>query len=511
MSDCDTLGHEKVILSDDLTDSRYHNQILNIRVDTLTDELGAVQEELSLATVDRLKLKDKWRQVSKHAGIMHTHKHQKHPNNNHQGVKSLQRDLKKLKHDLSTFESSHKGLLEEIGELGRQLVVAENNLANVGYFKVTVERHLRQCKDRNTRLESHLRVIYNDLVEMESHHTSSTKKTPRRSAKVLLETLELHHYFASMEDDLRDVREQNRSLAEDQQDLKERCNALEQEKQVNYASSEYIQDSMVGQHTYIAQLQKEKQQLVYEKERLQTKLSLSKNDKERMLDNMQRLSRSLGSTTRYNRELEAKLQSFKVDLSDMENRAFAHSESRNKHGAKGYDQLDSGVGGRSSSGDFLCPNCRDSVNKKFLGISKNTQLLGDELLDCIVDNMSLETAIFSFLEEKTFLEHEMHHLEGESFGYTSTNNNAHNDLRTNSLQRSRAYSQFSNYSETNNAPGWSGSQLSIESTDQSPTSSSVRKWRARTDREESLAKFLTHVHDPAIPYIKIWTQSSSRY
>lgn len=477
MSDCDTLGHEKVILSDDLTDSRYHNKILNIRVDTLTAELGAVQEDLSLATVDRLKLKDKWRQVSKHAGItFSSHKHHKHPNSHHQGVKSLQRDLKKLKYDLSTFESSHKGLLDEIGELGRQLVVAENNLANVGYFKVTVERHLRQCKDRNTRLESHLRVIYNDLVEMESHHTSSTKRTPRRSAKVLLETLELHHYFASMEDDLRDVREQNKSLLEDQQDLKERCNALEQEKQVNYASSEYIQDSMVGQHTYIAQLQKEKQQLAYEKERLQTKLSLSKNDKERMLDNMQRLSRSLGATTRYNRELEAKLQSFKVDLSDMENRAYAHpGNNNNKRGtSNGYDQLDSGVGGRSSSGDFLCSNCRDSVNKKFLGISKNTQLLGDELLDCIVDNMSLETAIFSFLEEKTFLEHELHHLEADSFGYGSANNSTrHNDSNTNSLQRSRAYSQFSNYSETNNAPGWSGSQLSIESTD--PPTSSVRR------------------------------------
>ena len=457
MNDCDTLGHEKVILSDDLTDSRYDNKILNIRVDNLTTELGAVQEDLSLATVDRLKLKDKWRQVSKHAGENHTNDHKY----NHHGVKSLQRDLKKIKNDISSFESSHKGLFDEIGELSRQLVVAENNLANVGYFKITVERHLRQFKDRNTRLESHLRVIYNDLVEMEGHTAAkSDKKTPHKSAKVLLETLELHHYFASIEDDLIDVREQNKSLLEDQQDLKERCNALEQEKQVNYASSEYIQDSMVGQHTYITQLQKDKQQLAYDKERLQTKLSLSKYDKKRMLENMQRLSRSLGDTTRYNRELEAKLQSFKVDLSDMENRAYANSES--KHTNNGYDQIDSGIGGRSSSGDFLCSNCRESVNKKFLGISKNTQLLGDELLDCISDNLSLETAIFSFLEQKTFMEREIYRLEADSIDSSS---NIH---ATNSKQRTLTYSQFSNYSETN-APGWSGSQLSIESTDTLPS------------------------------------------
>lgn len=482
MNECDTLNHEKVILSDDLCDGHYHNKILNIRVNNLTAELASVQEDLSLATVDRLKLKDKWRQVAKHAGITtSTIHHSDQKNNNHiidslenidgnryyhhsGGVKSLQRDLKRLKSDLSAFEGSHQGLMDEIGELSRQIVIAENNLHNISYFRVTVERHMRQYRDRNARLESHLRVLYNDLLEMEGNHfrqTSDTAMPPRKGAKVLLEALNLHHYFSSVEQDLRDAREQNRALLEDQQDLKERCNALEQEKQVNFASSEYIQDSMVGQHSYISQLQKDKQQLAYDKERLQTKLSLFKDDKKRMLDNMQQLSRSLGATTHYNRELEAKLQSFKVDLSDMENRAFAHADKQHGGGAGVYDQIDGVTGERT--GDFLCSTCRDIVNKKFLGISKNTQLLGDELLDCICDNLSLETAIFSMLEQKTFLEHDLHYLEANN------NNNPHNLIRgggahftTNSERSMSTYSSLSNYSETNITPGWSASHLSIE-------------------------------------------------
>ncbi|XP_066935661.1 kinesin-like protein KIF15 isoform X3 [Clytia hemisphaerica] len=455
MSDSETLDHEKVILSDDVTDAHYDNKILTIRVDNLNTELRSVQEDLSLATVDRLKLKDQWRQVKKHASHFYTN------TEHNKGLKSLHRELDNLKTDLSSFEHEQKDLVSELANLNQQLVMAENNMANVSHFKHVIERHLRLYKDRNSRLESHLRVIHNDLIEMEAHRP----KAPRKSAKVLLETINLHHYFSSLEDDLKNTEAQNKSLVEDQQDLKERCNALEQEKQVTTVSSEFIQDSMVGQHTFIAQLQKDKQTLAYEKERLQTKLSLFKDDKKRMLEDMQRLSRSLGATTRYNRELEAKLQSFKVDLSDFENRAHAHSDSRN-----GFDSID-GVAAKST--DYLCTMCREKVERKFLGISKNTQLLGDELLDCITDNLSLETAIFTFLEEKTYLEHEKYHLESD-INHKYPSNNDHRDyviLQQN--RRSRTYSSLSNHSEISNMTAttnqqltprqWSGSQLSIDS------------------------------------------------
>jgi len=445
----ETLEHEKVILSDDLTDANYDHVILNIRVDNLNNELRTVQEELSLATIDRLKLKDKSRQVRKHVAQFHS------MDTSAAvvvvgGVKSLRGEVDKLKGDLSSFAKSQTELMEELEVLNHQLVIAENNVLNIDHFKFVIERHLQQYKERNARLESHLRVIYSDLTEMEGH----SKRVPRQSAKVLLETLDLHHYFQSLDTDLKNTETQNKSLKEDRLDLMERCNTLEKEKQVNTVSSEYIQDSMVGQHTFIAQLEKEKETLVYEKERLQTKMSLFKDDKKRMLDDLQRMSQSLGATTRYNRELEAKLQSFKVDLSDMENRAYAHADSRGA--ASSYDHVDA-VNAHAS--DLLCTHCREKVDRKFLGISKNTQLLGDELLDCITDNLSLETAIFTFLEQKTYLEQDVHHLQTEfhkSNGVTTSMKDTY--------QKTNTHSSLSNHSETtNNTARWSGSQFSIDS------------------------------------------------
>ena len=64
-----------------------------------------------------------------------------------------------------------------------------------------------------------------------------------------------------------------------------------------------------------------------------------------------------------------------------------------------------------NSTDLLCDQCADNVNRRFLGISKNTQLLGDELLDCITDVLSLETAIFTFMEDKANLEQEYCSIE----------------------------------------------------------------------------------------------------
>lgn len=386
MNDKDTLEHEKVILHDDLTDAQYDNQILTICVDNLNSELRAVQEELCLANVDRLKLKDRSRNIRKKAAEYHTE---------NGGLKPLQLEVAKLRNDISHFEKSQEFLLQDVRILNEQLNIAENNIFNIDHFKFVIEKHLKQYKERNNKLEAHLRVIYNDLLQMENHH-----EVPRQSTKVLLETLDLHRYFQTLEEDLRGTESQNRNLKEDAADLLERCNALEEEKQLNTVSSEYIQDSMVGQHDFISQLQNEKQQLAYEKERLQTKLALLKNDKKRMLEDMHRVSRSLGATARYNRELEQKLQAYKVDFSELANKAYANSDTLI------YNGLANPTGATAARTDLLCEQCAENVNRKFLGISKNTQLLGDELLDCITDVMSLETAIFTFMEQKASLEHE---------------------------------------------------------------------------------------------------------
>ena len=421
----DDLQQDKIILTDDLQDALYANQILNVRVDNSNDELRSVQEDLCLATVDRLKLKDKNRQIGRNVNDIR--------NDGYRGsLVPLQEEVRKLKKDIECFEKSQENLLIEVRSLNDQLDTAENNLVNVVHFKKIIESNLRQYKERNHKLEMHLRVIYNDLLDMESHMT----KAPSKSTKVLLETLDLHKHFQTLEDDLRDSESQHNTMKEDAADLLERCSALEEEKQLNTVSSGHLQDSMDGQHSFISNLQKEKQTLMYDKSRLQTKLSLFKDDKKRILQDFQRLNKSLGAYARYNHELEKKLQAFKVDFSDLESKAdFVHHEKQRRF----VSAIQHSSNGHTS--DLLCPNCHDNVQRKFLGINKNTQLLGEELLDCISDNMSLETAICSFMEQKANLEQELVSMEADQRDLESMLLNAH----------------------SSSGPRWSGSQSSIDS------------------------------------------------
>lgn len=457
ISEKQELELEEKILADDLLDAHYNNNILNICLDNSNNELRCAQEQLCLATVDRLKLKDKTRNIEKSAaelrnGVDTTTNGLKTgedcspadlcgvPVPRKSGISPLQHEVSKLKVDIEQFEKSQENILYEIRSLNDQLNVAENNLVNVIHFKTVIEKNLRQYKERNSKLETHLRVIYNDLLEMESHMVDS----PSESAKVLLETLDLQKHFQSLEDDLRDtetrnskLETRNRTLKEDASDLLERCAALQEEKQLNTVSSGYIQESMDGQSSFIDEIQKEKASLVYEKSRLEAKLALYKDDKKRILKDFQRLSQGLGAYAKYNRELERKLQSFKVDLSELQKNT-------------GYDLGDFGQSkqktlvndltqsSRENSSHLLCEQCRDNLNRKFSGIDKNTQLLGDELLDCITDNLSIESAICNMLEQKGDLENELVAMETE-YNLDST---LFNELRNSGLTWSGSQSSF---------------------------------------------------------------------
>ncbi|XP_057306892.1 kinesin-like protein KIF15 isoform X3 [Hydractinia symbiolongicarpus] len=383
----DDLNEDKILLTEDLLDAQYTNQVLNVSLSTCSDRLRSTQEELGIATVERLKLKDKARQVDRRVSEI-----QKLQFDCKSGVSPLQYELNKLKTDISNFEVEQLNVLEEVQNLNKQLELAENNLINVVYFKKVIEKNLRQYKERNNQLELHLRVIYDDLVGMEAHMETA----PSKSAKVLLETLDLHKHFQSLEDDLRTTESHNVALKEDAANLLERCAALEEEKNINTVSSGYLQDSMDGQHSLIAQLQKEKDALAYEKSRLLTKLSFYKDDKKRILEDSQRLNKNLAAYARYTQQLEKKLQVLKIDLSDLKNSPECVSMSA----------AFSSTNLKEASG-MLCDRCIVNVRRKFEGVHVNTQLLGDELLDCITDNLSLETAIFSFMEEKLKLEREM--------------------------------------------------------------------------------------------------------
>ena len=136
-------------------------------------------------------------------------------------------------------------------------------------------------------------------------------------------------------------------------------------------------------------------------------------------------------STRYNQELEQKLRSYKIDYSEIE------IESNDRKSDR-YTLKPTDVG----KSDNLCSNCENAINRRFLGVSNNTQLLGDELLDCISDNFTLEAAVFSFMEKKVKLEQELIAIEATQ-----------RDLEN--IMNSDAF--------LNESFNWSGSQLSIAS------------------------------------------------
>jgi len=243
ISQKDDLKQEHLILDDDLDDSNYKNQILNICVDTSHSALKSTQEELCLATVERLKLKDKTRQMDKKVTELQEGEYRS-------GLTPLQLEVNRLKNDIENFETSQEHLLHEVRSLNEQLNTADHNLENVLQFKTIIENNLKQYKERNTKLEAQLKIIYNDLIEMEAHchneikdtkkkaiskinSNSNTSKPPTKGAKLLLETLDLHKHFQLLEDDLKSTEYKHRSLKEDAADLLERCSALEEEKELS--------------------------------------------------------------------------------------------------------------------------------------------------------------------------------------------------------------------------------------------------------------------------------------
>jgi len=425
LSEKGTLEEEEILLSEELSESQHNNKILRTCVDTTTLQLQQSQQHLCLDTVDRLKLKDRCRQVSKcveevGAGVTS----QQHNNRNNTGISPLQNEVSKLKLDIEQFERSQTDILQEIKCLNEQLNVAENNLVNVVHFKTVIEKNLREYKERNTKLETHLRVIYNDLKEMECHMVGEVGEgvcgegvCVGESSTILLETLDLQKHFQSLEDDLQRTQQRNNNLEvrnstlkEEANDLLERCSALQEEKQLSAVSSTYIQQSMDGQTSFIDEIQKEKASLAYENSRLKAKLSLYKDDKKRILKDFQRLSSGLGAYAKYNRELERKLQSFKVDLTELQ-KSTGYDVTCNRTGGGTVDHVT--LLSRQHKSHLLCEQCREVVRLKFLGVEENTQLLGDQLLDCISDNLSIQLAICHTLEEKDELELQLTALETE--------------------------------------------------------------------------------------------------
>lgn len=392
----DDLGQTITYLREDLENSQVTNNILQIQIETSHNSLRSVQEGLCLATVDRLKLKDKQRQTEKQLVEVRGTGHPRRSD-----LSPLQLEVDRLKTDIETFEKSQENLLLEIRTLNEQLNMAENTLVNVEHFKNIIQNNLILYKERNTALESQLRSIYNDLIVMENHFDKKavTKKQAianrhsaeisSKGAKLLLETLDLHQHFQSLEDDLLETKSQHRNLKEEAADLLERCTTLEEEKEIHRVSSSFIGGSNNDQSQIVKQLQQDKEKLIYEKERMQLKLKWFQGEQRRIMEDCQKLNKALLKSSGHNRELQKKLRHYEVDYSGV----------LLKNNQKHSDDNNNCVN--------LCKPCQTSIKHRFLGISNSTQLLGDELLDCIEDNFTLEAAIFSFMERNTILEEEL--------------------------------------------------------------------------------------------------------
>ncbi|XP_047128724.1 centromere-associated protein E isoform X3 [Hydra vulgaris] len=386
------MDHEKDLLLEDLHAADYANKILNFCVNNSVEDLQSAHQDLCLATVERLKLKDAERHLTRN--INEITNSDRYLSN---GLTCLHYEFQKLKVDIESFENEQVCLLEEIRSLNNQLNIAENNVINVVHFKKIIEKNLLQYKERNSQLETHLRVIYEDLLEMELRING----TPSKSAKVLLETIELHRHFQYLEDDLLQSETERKNFKEEAADLMERCNNLQEERTLNMVSTGIVQHSIHDQDNLIAQLQNERDSLVYENKRLETKLSIQKSDRKRIIEDYQRISQNLVGYIKYNNELEKKLEAVKRHY---------HKKEENTQNNLSASQLNTKQGS-----DLLCQSCYENVTRNFLGINKNSQILGQELLECIHDNLSIETAIISFIEQKHDLEQQLVAEETQQF------------------------------------------------------------------------------------------------
>ena len=390
------LKEEEILLKDEVDDAERTGSRKETELFTVCTEMQLVQEKLSLAIVSRMQLSQKVQQVGKNAKAAE----------NGEGtlkLKEMQMGVNDLKGNMKKFEKSGRTILTELKQFSLHLDHAENNLLAICNYKGIIEKHLRGYKERNQVLENQLQKLKGDLTEVEKRLPESQIK----GTELLLETVQLHKHQSSLEEDLSAYEHHNEELKAEARELSERFKDLEQEKQITNTTQETLEGSLENQQRKISQLQKEKEVLAYEKNKLQTKLSLFKDDKKRLLDDFARLNKSLTAYAQYNGELELRLESFKDDLSSLEAKASVLKSGKSK-------KLTNGVSAEKGlAPGLLCETCSMNVHKKFAGVTKNTQVLGDDLLDCIGDNMSLETAILTFIDQKSKLQEELMMIDSD--------------------------------------------------------------------------------------------------
>ena len=392
----DILKEEENLLKDEISDAERVGSRKEGELSTVCTEMQSVQEKLSLAIVNRMQLSQKVHQFGKNTKTAE----------NCEGavrIKDMQKGISDLKGCIKKFEKSSRTVLTELKQFSSHLDHTENNFLTIGSYRSIIEKHLKQYKERNLLMEDQLHQLREDLIEIE-------KRLPESSVKgtdMLLETLRLHKYQSNLVEDLTSCEHQNEELKSEANELSERFKELEQEKELTNTTQETLEGSLESQQRKILQLQKEKETLAYEKNKLQTKLSLFRDDKRRLLDDFARLNKSLTAYAQYNGELELKLESFKVDLSSLEAKASLVKNGKARKQTNGVNQA------KGLNPSLLCETCRLKVQRKFSGVSKNTQVLGEELLDCIDDNMSLETAILTFIDQKTKLQEELRIIDSD--------------------------------------------------------------------------------------------------
>eukprot|EP00112_Aurelia_sp_Birch-Aquarium-sp1_P001226 Seg1125.2 transcript_id=Seg1125.2/GoldUCD/mRNA.D3Y31 product="hypothetical protein" protein_id=Seg1125.2/GoldUCD/D3Y31 len=389
----EVLQEEENLLRDEVEGAEREGQRKENELSSVCIELQSAQENLSLAMVNRMQLSQEVHQLGKD-----TQEAEKGKGN--VKIKEMQNGIHVLKGSIKTFEKSGRTIITELKQFSTQLDHAENSLITIGNYKCIIESHLKEYRNRNSALEGHLHMLRTDLDAIEKRLPESKIK----GTQMLIETIALHRQYNNLEENLSECESQNEELRAEAKELSERFNDLETEKKLTNTTQDTLEDSLEAQQRKIAQLQKEKETLAYEKNKLQTKLSLFKDDKKRLLDDFARLNKSLTAYAQYNGELEQKLESFKENLSNLEQKASMVQNGKAKRLANGVSSVDHV---KHITPGLLCEKCRAKVQKKFLGVSKNTQMLGDELLECIGDNMSLETAILTFIDQKSKLQEEL--------------------------------------------------------------------------------------------------------
>lgn len=390
------LKEEETLLKDEMCDAETLGSRKEGEMSTVCTEMQSIQEKLSLAIVGRMQLSQK---------VHHVGKSTKMAENSDGTLKitDMQNGIRDLRGNIKKFEKSGRTILTELKQFSSHLDHAEQKFLSIGNYRSVIEKHLRQYKERNLLLEEQLNQLCEDLIEIEKRLPESNVT----GTEMLLEAVRLHKHQSNLEEDLTACEQQNEELKSEANDLSERFKELEQEKKLTNTTQETLEGSLETQQRKILQLQKEKETLAYEKNKLQTKLSLVKDDKNRLLDDFVRLNRSLTAYAQYNGELELKLESFKVDLNSLEAKASLVQNGKAKRFTNGVNQ------GKNFNPSMLCDTCKLKVQKKFSGVSKNTQILGEELLDCIDDNLSLETAILTFIDQKSKLQDELSGIDSD--------------------------------------------------------------------------------------------------